>query len=176
MNCVRKKRSFFSDLKCDIVSVNKCSVLTFSSILVFTGIFTRWVSGSPVWIIHSLGIGSIVPPTYIMALLSCLAYFLGGTALASVLGGGCFSDMAQRYRGAMWFCIMASLGYVWYPIFFCANLIFVSMIISALCIFCAVTATLCFSRVSRLAFVCMILYDVWLLALLLLNLRIFFTV
>lgn len=176
MNCVRKKRSFFSELKCDFISVNKCSVLVFSAVLIFIGIFTRWVCGSPVWLIHSLGIGKIVPPVYLMVLLSCTAYFLGGTALASALGGSCFSDMAQRYRGAMWFCIMSSLGYVWYPIFFCANLIFVSAIVSLLCLICAVIATLCFSRVSALSLLCMVFYDVWLLSLMLLNMRIFFTV
>ena len=69
---------------------------------------------------------------------------------------------------------MASLGYAWYPIFFCARLIFISLIVSLLCSLCAVFATICFSRVSALSYCAMILYDVWLIYLLILNFQIFF--
>ena len=169
-----KRKSAICFVKDDCRQLNKKYIFFISLILLFIGIFTRWVSGSPVWLIHTLGISNFIPPVWLMVLLASVSYAVGGIALGSALGNRFCTRNEKKYQGAMWFCIMASLGYVWYPIFFCANLFFISLIVSILCFFCAFCATVCFARVSFLSFWAMILYDAWLFYLLFLNFQIFF--
>lgn len=171
-----KKGSLASSLRNDCRRIDKKYILFIPLILLSVGIFVRWVCGSPVAVIHMLGVASIVPPVWLMVLLSSASYVAGGVALGSALGWRACARNDKKYQGAMWFCIMASLSYVWYPIFFCSNLFFVSTIVSSLCLFCAICATVCFACVSFLSFWSMILYDIWLLYLMLLNFQVFFSV
>lgn len=171
-----KKGSVASSVRNDCRRLDKRYILFIPLVLLLVGIFTRWVCGSPVWLVHSLGISDMIPSVWLMVLLSSISYVVGGIALGSALGQRFCSRNEKKYQGAMWFCIMAALGYAWYPIFFCSNLFFISTIVASLCFFCAVCATVCFACVSFLSFWSMILYDIWLLYLLLLNFQVFFSV
>ena len=171
-----KRVSVACSVKDDCRRIDKKYILFVPLVLLSVGIFVRWVCGSPVAVIHMLGISSIVPPVWLMVLLSSASYVVGGVALGSALGQYACARNEKKYQGAMWFSIMASLGYAWYPVFFCSNLLFVSALISVLCLFCAVCTTICFAQVSFLSFWTMILYDLWLLYLLLLNFQVFFSV
>lgn len=172
---VFKGKSAFSSAKNECRRINKKYIFFISLILLFIGFFTRWISGTPVYVIHTLGISALVPSIWIMVILTSLSYIVGGIALGSALGNRSCARIDKKYQGGMWFCIMASLSYVWYPIFFCSNLFFVSLIISLLCFFCALCATVCFAKVSRISFCSMLLYDLWLFYLFILNFKIFFT-
>ena len=156
--------------------IDRGYVFLVSAILLAAGIFTRWISGNPTRTIHTLGLANVVPPVWIMVILFSASYLTGGLALGSALGEKSVCRPERKYQGAMWFCICASLGYAWYPVFFCAELFFCSLVISILCLFCAVCTTVCFAKVSFISFWSMILYDAWLVYLLILNFQIFFMI
>ena len=155
---------------------NKKTLLIIPILLLFLGVFTRWVSGSPVSTLHFVGAKETVPPVWIMVLLFSLSYIIAGISLGNALGNGICAHSDKKYQGAMWFVICLSLGYAWYPIFFCARLFLVSAAMSVLCFFSAVCATICFAAVSKLSFFLSLAYDCWLLYLLLLNMKVFFEI
>ncbi|MGM9632227.1 MAG: TspO/MBR family protein [Eubacteriales bacterium] len=166
----------FDGAKYEYRRSNKKVVVLVPLLLILLAIFTRWVSGSPVPTLHYISAREIIPPVWVMVLLSSISYIVAGISLGSALGNRFCSSGERKYQGAMWFCIALALGYAWYPIFFCSRLFLVSIIVTVLCVFCAVCATVCFISVSKIAFIFAFLYDIWLFYLAFLNFRIFFSI
>lgn len=152
------------------------AVIGIPILLLFLGIFTRWVCGSPLDTLHYVGARPLVPQTWIMVLLFSASYIVVGLSLGLALGDRFCGYGEKKYQSAMWFCITLALGYVWYPLFFCARLFLVSIIVSALCFFASVCATVCLASVNKISFFLALAYDAWLMYLLFLNLQIFFAI
>lgn len=155
---------------------NKKVVVLVPVLLLILGIFTRWVSGSPIPTLHFIGAKDVVPSIWLMVLLFCISYAVVGLSLGVALGSRGCAYPEKKYQGAMWLCISLALGYAWYPLFFTARLFLVSTVISVLCLITSIIATLCFASVSKTAFFLALLYDFWLLYLTFLNLQIFFKI
>ena len=153
---------------------DKKTVAIMPAILVFLSIFVRWVSGSPIATLHFIGAKDVIPPIWLFVILFCVSYIVAGLALGLALGNRACPLGEKKYQGAMWFIIALAIGYAWYPIFVCARLFLVSACMSALCLFCAICATICFASVSKTSFFFSLIYDCWLLYLFLLNMKVFF--
>lgn len=171
-----RKKTLSEALRCEYYRMDKSYLIILPVTLLLLGIFTRWASGSPIATLHYIGVRQIVPPTWLMILLFSIFYLVAGLSLGIALGNRFCSCGEKKYQGAMWFCICLALGYAWYPIFFCARLFLISLIVSLLCLFAGGCASICFSQVSRSALTLSVIYDLWLLYLAFLNLQIFFTV
>ena len=172
----RKTKNTFESVIRECNHANKKIVILTPVVLVFIAIFVRWVSGSPITTLHYIGARNIVPPTWLMVLLFSISYTIIGLALGVALGNRfCFCG-EKKYQGAMWLVICLSLGYAWYPLFFCARLFLVSICACALCLFCAICSTICFASVSKLSFFLALFYDCWLLYLFFLNMQVFFAI
>ena len=171
-----KRNNNLNNIRCECQRANKKLVIILPLLLLFLGIFTRWVSGSPLGALHYLEAKSLVPPVWVMVLIFSVFYVASGFALGVALGNRFCACGEKKYQGAMWFCISLALGYAWYPLCFCARLFLVSTTVSALCLFCAICATVCFASVSKLAFFLSLACNCWLLYLVFLNLQIFFAI
>ena len=170
----RKPKNPFDKVMREYDRADKKTVALMPVLLVLLGVFTRWVSGSPIPTLYFVGAKDIIPPIWLLVMLFCISYVVGGVALGTALGKkGCIY-CEKKYQGAMWFVICLALGYSWYPIFFCARLFLVSAGMSAICLFSAICATVCFASVSRISFFLSLAYDCWLLYLFLLNMKVFF--
>lgn len=166
----------FSGIRSEYGRVNKKVVIILPVLLVFIGIFVRWVCGSPIETLSFIGARSIVPASWLMVLFFSIYYILSGLALGFALGLRFCVCGEKKYQGAMWLIISLAVGYAWYPVFFCARLFLVSAIMSAVCLFASICATACFASVSKLSFFLLIACDCWLIYLFLLNMQVFFTV
>lgn len=171
-----RKKTPAESFRCECVRTDKRCVIFIPLILLCIGIFTRWVSGSPLSTLHYIGGRELIMPLWLMILLFSLSYIVAGLALGLTLGNRVTPRTDKKYQGAMWFCISLALGYAWYPIFFCARLFLISVFISVLCLFTSVCAGVCFASVSKMSFCFALLYDLWLVYLLLLNVQIFFSI
>ena len=171
-----KFKNTFASTRCEYNRTNKKCVLVIPIILLFLGIFTRWVSGSPISTLHFLEIRDTVPPSWLMVVLFSIFYIVSGLSLGTALGNKYCANGEKKYQGAMWFCISLALGYAWYPLFFCARLFLVSMILSLVCFATSLFATLCFINVSKISFFLSLFSNCWLLYLLFLNMQIFFAI
>ena len=173
MSSYKNSAPFFS-ARCEYQHARRTYALILPILLLSLGIFTRWVSGSPLPTLHYIEARSIVPAGWVMVLFFSIYYVAAGFALGVVLGNRFCAFGEKKYQGAMWFVISLALGYVWYPLFFCARLFLVSIIVSVLCLFTSICATICFANVSKLSFFIAIICDAWLIYLVLLNMQIFF--
>lgn len=171
-----QKKTPIQTIRSEYYRTDKKCILFIPILLVFLGIFTRWVCGSPLSTLHYISAREIVPPTWLMILLFSVSYAVAGFALGSALGNPFCSCGERKYQGAMWFVLALGLGYIWYPIFFCARLFLVSVLICLLCLFSSLCATVCFASVSKISFYLSLAYDLWLLYLMFLNLQIFFAI
>ena len=171
-----QNNNMFREVRCEYNRTNRKLVIFMPILLMFLGIFTRWVSGSPIPTLHYIGARELVPPVWLMVLLFSASYLVAGLSLGMALGRADFSCEVKKYQGAMWFCISLALGYIWYPLFFCARVFLVSAVVSAVCFFASICATVCFAYVSKIALFLGVVYDAWLIYLVLLNMQIFFKI
>ncbi len=171
-----KKRTPIERVRYELYGTNRACVVALPLILLITGIFTRWVSGSPIPTLHYIGVSELIPPTWLMVLLFGASYIVAGLAFGLALGERRGGRGEKKYQGAMWFCLSLCLGYAWYPIFFCVRLFLVSAMMSVLCLFCSICASVCFAKVSAPSAILAVIYDLWLAYLTLLNAQIFFAV
>ncbi|MBQ8310773.1 MAG: tryptophan-rich sensory protein [Clostridia bacterium] len=143
-------------------------------LMMLGGITVRFCVGSPHLTILALDISSLIPPIWLMCILWSLAFFVVGCAAGFVLGyraGGCEVD---KYKGGMLFVMLAVLELCWYPTFFGAGLIFLSVLESILILCLSVGVTLCFYRVSKFAGMLILFHDIWLIYMLILNFAVLF--
>jgi len=143
-------------------------LLTVIALLVRAGV------GSPYQTIHAMGIDEIVPPVWIMTLLWTLSFLIVGCAAGFVLAFRTCGRDAEKYRGGMFFVLLAVLEICWYPLFFGAHLVFLSALSSILILCLALTVTFAFYRVTKFAGMLLLLHDVWLIYMLILNFAVLF--
>lgn len=149
---------------------SKPIVMILFGVLVFViGWVVRFSVGAPYRMMLELGIGEIVPPVWLMALLWSMAFFTVGCAIGFVL---CYREHGypgEKYKGCMLAILLIVLEMLWYPIFFSAGLVFFSVLLSFLILCLSVAVTSCFYRVTKFAGMILLLHDIWLLYMVFLN-------
>lgn len=150
-------------------------LMVFSGLLLLViGWLVRLSAGAPYRMILELGVGEMVPPVWVMALIWSFALFSIGAAAGFVLGYRERGCQGEKYKGCMFFLLLALLEMLWYPTFFSLGLIFVSVLLSIVILCLAVSVTACFYRVSKFAGMILLLHDVWLAYMLILNFFVLF--
>lgn len=132
------------------------------------GFYVFFISafGSPIDMIHKLnGIGAI-PPIWILNLLSFLFFFLLGFSLGSIINAtknkaNIGETESCAYRGAMYLSCGFFLALLWFPLFFFAEKIFLSLIVSIACLISSVVCGMEWSHANPIGssvsvFVCCI--------------------
>lgn len=145
-------------------------------VLAVAWIATRIASGSPYRVILALGISDLLPPVWLMDLLSVFAFFTVGAAAGLVLGFRSPVKDGEKYKSSMLFVLLAVLELCRYPTLFVREWVFLSVLESVLILCLSVCVTVGFFRVAKLSGVVFLLHDVWQIYLLLLHFAIFFTV
>ena len=149
-------------------------MLLLGSVMVAAGMIVRFLVGSPYVTMHALGITDLVLPVWLMTLIWSVSFFVIGAAAGFVLGFRAGACEVDKYKGGMLFVLLAVLELCWYPTFFGAGLIFLSVLESVLILCLSVGVTLCFYRVSRFAGMLFLLHNLWLIYMLILNFAVLF--
>ncbi len=139
-------------------------------------IAVRWVTGSPHRVILELGIGDLLPPTWVLFLMRLFALFTAGCAFGVVLGNRCSGSVGEKYKGAFWFVLMAVLELCWYPTLLVRGLVLLTVLEAILMTLFAILATISFWRVSRFAGAIQAFHTLWLFYILVLSFTIGFRV
>lgn len=148
-------------------------MLTVGVLLTVAGILVRMTVGSPYRTILELGIGELVPPVWLMTVLWTLCFFIIGCAAGFALGyrNGCNEE---KYKGCMFFVLLAVAELGWYPVLFGANLVFISVLLSILILCLSLAVTFSFYRLTKFAGMLFLLHDIWLIYMLILNFAVLF--
>ena len=130
--------------------------------------------GSPYTFLHTLNVLQNLPPVWLMTFLWSVALFTVGCAGGYVLGFHERGRGTEKYRGCLLFFFLMLCELLWYAVFFGAELVFISSLLSV-CILCtAVAVTAAFCRVSKFASTILLLHDLWLVYMLILNFSVVF--
>lgn len=128
----------------------------------------RTWAGAPYQGILQMGIGGVIPPVWLMALLWLGWYFCLGAVCGGVLAAYGRGNVGA-WRGAVFFVLMIGLGFVWYPLFFVRHALFlcvlISLILIGLCLLCALN----WQSLSLVAGAIFYLHALWLVYMLILQ-------
>ena len=161
-------------LRLELEPSNVAVALFGGGLAALIGLLQKCFSASPYPALLALGVGELVPPVWLMVLLWTVAFFTLGASAGLVLSyreRGC--DCA-KYRAGIFFLLLLVLEYLWYPTFFGAMLVFISVLLSILILCSSVALTVLCARVSRLAVLVLVFHDLWLVYLLILNFAVLF--
>lgn len=143
--------------------------------LMIAAIIIRIQVGSPYPAILALGVKDIFPPVWLMSLIRGFSFFVIGCAAGFVLGYRETGCMGEKYKGCMFFVLLAVLELLWYPTLFGSVWVLLSALESILILCLSVCVTISFYRVTKFAGMILLLHDVWLIYLLILNFAILFS-
>ncbi|MBR2927125.1 MAG: tryptophan-rich sensory protein [Clostridia bacterium] len=163
-------------LTMELEQSNPIVMLIFGALMLFAGLAVRFVAGTPYRMLLETGIGDFVPPAFLMCVAWSLSFFIIGCAAGFILMyrlGGCD---AEKYKGCMFFVLLAVLELLWYPTFFAKGWVFLSILECILILCLAICITGCFYRVSKFAGMLFLLHDIWLIYMLILNFAVFFRI
>ncbi|MBR3893738.1 MAG: tryptophan-rich sensory protein [Clostridia bacterium] len=161
-------------LNSEMEQSNPIVMVVIGVLLTIVALLVRAGVGSPYETIHAMGIAEIIPPVWIMTLLWTLSFLIVGCAAGFVLAFRTCGRDTEKYRGGMFFVLLAVLEICWYPLFFGAHLVFLSALASILILCLALTVTFSFYRVTKFAGMLLLLHDVWLVYMLILNFAVLF--
>ena len=153
---------------------NPFVMLTVGVLPVLAGIPVRIWVGSPYRTILLLGIDDRVPPVWLMMLCWTVALFTVGCAAGFVFAYRACGRREEKYKGCMFFILLAVLEFCWYPAFFGAQMIFLSALLAIACLCVSLAATFSFYRVTKFAGMIFLLHDIWLIYMMILNFAILF--
>ena len=159
------------------MEMNRSSLLLtvlIGTLLMGGGIAVRFLTGAPHMMLLALDVGDFVPPVWLMGLLWTASFFTVGCAAGFILGYRDRGCEVEKYKGGMLFVLLAVLELCWYPTFFGASLLFLSVLESILILCLSVGVTACFYRVSKLGGMILFFHDIWLVYILILNFAVFF--
>ena len=134
----------------------------------------RWLTGSPYRKMLELGIADIMPPVWLFSLLQLLGFLSIGCAAGLILGWkdrGCAVD---KYKGCLFFVLLAVVELCWYPTLFGGGLMFLCVLEALLMMLLSVCVAVSFFRISGLSGILLSLHSVWVLYLLIFTCAIFF--
>ena len=163
-------------IRCAMSGCSALWMLIGAGALMLTGSVVRGVSGSPYQNGMMLRFSALLPPVWLMGICWLAWYALLGAVLMGVLfdGRNDAGTQAVKYRGGMTFLCMLFFGFLWYPTFFCAGRIFLSVLICASVLFLCILTACCYRMVFRLASAVLSLHALFLLWMLTLNVGILF--
>lgn len=161
-------------LNSEMDRTNPVVMILLGVLMAVGGIVVRALVGGPHRALLELGIERIIPPVWLMAILWTVSFFTIGCSAGFVLGMRSGGYDGERYKGCMFFVLLAVLELCWYPTFFGSGLYFLSVLESILILCLSLTVTFCFYRVSKFAGMIFLLHNVWLVYMLILNFAAFF--
>ncbi len=124
------------------------------------------LSGSPYEMLHKISNDKLIPPLWIWCGSELLQKFLVGYALGTVItliGAKriCGANEIKAYQGIIFLIILIFLAIAHYPIFFIAEKLFVSVIISILALICSIICICLWTKISFLSTVIMLPSTAW---------------
>ncbi|MBQ8005714.1 MAG: tryptophan-rich sensory protein [Clostridia bacterium] len=161
---------------CSRVKTDGRAVIAGTAIVLAFGLLSRFLSGSPLYMLRLTGISGKIPGVWFFSLVWCLWYAFLGFSFGFVLGSHCPGRAVHKYKGSLWFVLMLVFNLVWYPLFFRAGAIFTSLVDAAIILlFCVLTA-LEYYKVCKGIGILMFCHGFWLFWCLTINCIAFFSI
>ena len=135
--------------------------------------------GTPLEMIHIIRGINILPPIWLFNLLSVFWFFLIGVAAGAIAGStgrklNTGKSEIYSYKGGLFFLICFFTSLIRYYLLFFAGKLFMSLIISIICLVCSFLCTSLWIYANpKISSVIMFLFSIWQIYLFFVNLSIF---
>ncbi len=130
--CKKKKRGRIKDSINRIRYEMHCIDLKMAVIcgicVLIGGIVSFCIGGSPTYLLRMLKMPAGLPTRWFFKVSWTLFYFLLGAAFGTVLVCKERCKQIHKYQGNMFFVIMCVFNYIWYPLFFGAEAVFLALV------------------------------------------------
>ncbi len=145
----------------------------------FAGFISRTSFGSPLDMIHKISGKCALPSIWVFNLVSIAFFFVIGLAFGWVaettadrMNVG--REEVSAYRGAMFLIAAFFLSLIWYPVFMFAQKLFLSLVISILCMLSSLLCAVEWGRVFlKRASVAMLINTLWCFYIMFISLSVF---
>ncbi|MBE6538809.1 MAG: tryptophan-rich sensory protein [Ruminococcaceae bacterium] len=172
---MRSKRNKLLASCCKLKTDGKTVIAGTVSVLI-AGLLSRFLSGSPIYILRFTGLWHKVPPLWFFSLIWTLWYILLGFCFGFILGSRPIGKDVFKYKGSLWFVIMMIFNIVWYPLFFKAGAFFLALVDAGLIIFFALLTAFEYYKIHKIVGCLIFIHIFWLVWCLGINLRVFFSI
>ena len=156
---------------CRSIQTDGRTVIAGIIIVLFAGILVRLLSGSPIFMLRVCGLWGSIPKIWFFTAMWTMWYIVLGFCFGFILGTKNPGKGLCKYKGSFWFVIMMIFNIVWYPLFFKAGAIFLSLadilIIIFFCLLCAFE----YFKIQKAVGCIMLLHLLWLLWCFILNVK-----
>ena len=148
---------------------------TFTNISLICGIVSAalslliiFLSGSPYDMLHKIDSENTLPPIWVWIVSSTVFGFLSGYAMGILIGNMWCGKIVganeiSAYRGLIFFVALFFLSNAHYPLFFVAEKLIVSLVITILAIISAIACAILWAKPSPLSSVLVSVYALWLI-------------
>lgn len=173
--CMRFKRNKILS-SCRKIKTDGKTVIVCTLTVLLAGLLSRFLSGSPLYILRFTGLWHNVPPMWFFGIIWTLWYILLGFCFGFILGSRPIGKDIYKYKGSLWFVIMMVFNIIWYPLFFKAGAFFLALIDAALIIIFALLTATQYCRIHKIVGSFIFLHIIWLIWCFIINLRVFFSI
>ncbi len=156
-----------SSIKTEIRCIGASNLLFGGLSFVLIALLIRLACPPPYLLYKTLGMSSFMPPIWVTVIAMSIYFFLGGAAFFGALAYK--YESVHKYKGSMFFVIVASLSFGWYPVFFSLKLFFIALIMCFLSCICSYLTTASYFKLSPFLGGIMTLCTLWLAYLTFLN-------
>ena len=163
-------------LSCRHICVDGKTVLTGIIIVLLAGMLSRLLSGSPIYMLRFTGLWHRVPKAWMFTIIWTFWYVLLGFCFGFVLGSKTIVREVHKYKGSLWFVVMMVFNIIWYPLFFKAGAVFLSLVDVALIILFCFLAAWEYLKLYKFIGVMMLSHILWLFWCFFINLKAFFSI
>ncbi len=151
-------------------------ILASIAIVLFFGILSRVLSGSPLYMLRLTGLKNQIPRAWIFTCIWTLWYIVLGFSFGFILGNKKAGKDIYKFKGSLWFVCMMVFNVVWYPLFFRAGAVFIALVdIVIIAIFCFLTA-LEYFKINKVTGFVLIYHLIWLVRCFVINLKVFLSI
>ena len=157
-----------------IINKTGC-VFGVASLIIF--IFVRLFSENPYEMLHMLDVSDIIPPLWLLNLLTFLWEFLIGYAAGLVTatisyGGSDIKSEISAYRGGLFFLVSFFLSQIWHSVFFQGRHLLLALVIILATIISSIICAYFWYSTKKSSSLVIASYGLWLFYLFILNLSI----
>ena len=146
------------------------------AIILFFGILSRVLSGSPLYMLRLTGVKNQIPRAWVFTCIWTLWYILLGFSFGFILGSKRPGKDVCKFKGSLLFVCMMIFNIVWYPLFFRAGAVFIALAdIVIIMLFCFLTTVEYFKVNKAIGFI-LLAHLVWLVRCFMINLKAFLSI
>ncbi len=177
-SCRKRKKgiikNYINQILYECRMINIKAAIACGICLLVIGLISFFIGGSPTYLLHMLKMPVTVPTRWFFKLSWSIWYFILGAVFSVVCSCVERSKQICKWQGNMLFVVMIIFNYIWYPLFFGAEAIFLALVACAAMIILGFFVFFNYIKVSLISGTVILFHLIWLLYMFCINATVLF--